>query len=267
MNKMAILRKTIYERRISTLLWFVTIVFFVVLTMLLFPALKESLGKSLQDVPDSVKSFLGDAQNYQTISGYVDLQVINQMVFFTIIMAVIIGVALIAGEEKSGLLHTQLARPRTRAALYWQKAAALALLTAIVSWAGIFLSIVLGAVLLGELDNLALGNAFLASGMTWLLTMFFASLAFALGAGTGKRGVAGVTAGLYAFLAYMLTALSQLAESLETLNNVSIFKYFNTPSVMANGLDWGNVGVLFILISFLLILGFLRFRTRDLMNR
>jgi ABC-2 type transport system permease protein len=262
---LAILRKTLFERRFSTFLWFVAIVLFVVLTILLFPSLRDSLGESLKDAPKSMEKFLGSAKDYQTITGYVDLQVINQMVFMTVIMGIIVGTSLLAGEERSGVLHTQLARPITRASIYWQKVAALALLTCVVACFGVFVGVLLGALLLGESINAF--KLFEASAMTWLITLFFAVLAYAIGAVTGKRGIAGIVAGLYAFVAYMLTALSQLATSLEKLNTFSVFHYFNTPSVIKNGFDTGNVLVLSIAISIILLIGFGVFRKRDLINR
>lgn len=262
---MIIFKKNIYERRISLFLWFLSVIAFVVLTILLFPALRDSLGESLQDVPESVEKFLGNANDYQTLSGYVDLQVITQMVFLTIIMAVMLGSALIAGEEKSGVLHTQLARPITRARVYWEKVASLAVMTAIVTWIGIFVGVVVGSAVVGESVNIL--RLFQASGMTWLITFFFAVLAYSIGAATGKRALAGIIAGSYAFIAYMLTALSQLATSLEKLNTISVFHYFNTPSVMKTGLDIQNIIILSVLIVVSLLLGFIAFRRRDLSNR
>lgn len=260
-----ILRKTLFERKLSTIIWLLSTFFFVFLIMLMFPSLRDSLGTSLQDVPESVQKFLGNAQDYQQIGGYVDIQVVNQMVFLTIIMGIIFGIALIAGEEKSGLLHTQLARPITRAKIYWQKAGALAISTIIVAWLGVFLGVFIGVLAINEeVDILRL---FQASGMIWLITFFFAALAFALGAITGKRAIAGIIAGSYAFVAYMLDALSQLAESLEKLNYVSVFRYFNTPSVMKTGLDVWNIAILSALIIALFVIGFIIFRRRDLTNR
>lgn len=264
-NQLAIIRKTLFERRISTLLWFVVIVSFVLLTMMLFPTLRDALGESLKDAPKSMEKLLGSAQDYQTITGYVDLQVINQMIFMTIIMGVLVGTSLIAGEERSGVLHTQLARPISRAKLYWQKATALALMTFFVTCIGIMTGILLGAFFLNEPINIL--RTLESSLMSWLLTFFFAVLAFSIGAVTGKRGFAGVVAGLYAFIAYMLTALSQLAPTLEKINYGSVFHYYNTPSVIKNGIVISNILLLTTLVVALLVIGFAVFRTRDLKNR
>lgn len=257
----SIFTKTIYERRWSTFIWFLATSAMVLLVMALYPALRDALGASLQEVPESLESFLGDAATYQTIPGYVDLQVIAQMVFLTIIMGVITGNSLIAGEEKSGTLQTLLAQPVRRSSVYVQKLAALAIMTAIVC-SGLFFGVMLGVQLIGE--TIAALPLLKATAMTWLVTFFFASMTYGLGAATGSRAIAGVLTGFYAFISYMLTALAGLATSLENLNYGSPFYYFNSPSVILHGLDWGNVSVLAIGSLVFIAIGILRFTRRDL---
>lgn len=255
--------KTLYERRWSTLLWFVSISGFVLLIVLLFPSLRDSFGEALSEIPESMQGLLGDVNAYQTISGYVDLQVIAQMVFLTIIMAVIAGTALIAGEEKNRTLQSLLAQPVSRTYVYLQKLGAL-VITTIVACAGLYAGTALGLLIIGEsLDMLRLLQATL---MTWLLTFFFAAMAYSIGAMSGKKGIAGVITGFYAFAAYMLTALAGLAPVLEKLNYVSPFYYFNTPSVLANGLDFGNLALLGSVSVIFLIVGLLIFQRRDIAN-
>lgn len=256
-----ILRKTFLERRTSLIVWFVAVAVSTFLVMLLFPSLRDSLGTSLQDVPDSMKEMLGSAEDYQTITGFVDLQVIAQMVFLTIIMGVIAGTSLIAGEERNGTLQTLLAQPVSRGRIYAEKFVALGAMT-LTACSGLFVGTALGVVALGESINF--GQLLMAVGMTWLLTLFFATMAYGIGGASGSRGLAGILTGFYAFAGYMLTALAGVAPALEKLNYASPFYYFNTPSVLQHGLDFGNVAVLGAGVAAFFLLGLLRFQRRDI---
>jgi len=260
----SILAKTLYERRLSTWVWTIAFVACVVLVVVLFPTFKDSFGEALKDVPESLQGLLGNASDYQTINGFVDIQVIGQMVFLTLILGIIIGTSLLAGEESSRTLHTLLAQPVSRTRVFIEKYLAIMIITAVACIGGIFGGILLGAIPIGELSNVDIGRSFQAALMTWLLTLAFATLAYTIGAITGKRGTAGIVAGFYAFATYMVTTLASSASALEKLNNFSPFHYFNQPSVIKHGLDIGNVAVLVVGILVLFAVGLIVFRRRNI---
>lgn len=209
---------------------------------------------------------LGEAADYQHINGYVDIQVVNQMVFLTLIMGIILGTGLLGGEESDGRLQTLLAQPVSRSGVYWQKFSAMSLMILAAS-AGVFAGTVLGAIFIGELEHLALGRLLLATVMTWLVTLIFGALALAAGAITGKKGTSGIVAGFLAFGTYMVTALAATATALKSINNLSPFKYFNTPSIMKTGLDAGNLLILVVIIVLLALAGWFWFVRRDVYQK
>ncbi len=261
-----IFQKTLYDKRWSTLIWLLSITAFCLFVVALFPTFRESFGEALKDVPDSLKSMMGEAADYQNINGYIDIQVINQMVFLTLIMGIILGTSLLGGEESDGRLQTLLAQPVSRTRVYWHKFAAMSLLL-LGATAGVFLGTILGAALIGELNNLSLGRLGLAALMTWLVTLVFTALAFAIGAISGKKGVAGIAAGFLAFATFMITTLAGTATILKQINYLSPFKYFNTPSIIKTGLDTGNVLILVAIIAVLAVAGWLIFVRRDVYQR
>jgi ABC-2 type transport system permease protein len=263
----SIFSKTLFERKNSTIIWTVVFFLYVVLIVALFPALKESLGQALQNVPESMQGLLGNASDYQNINGYIDIQIIGQMIFLTLIMGIIFGTSLLAGDEKSGILHTLLAQPVSRASVYVQKFLALVIITAVTCIIGVFSGIIAGAVVVGELSNVDITRTIQGVLMIWLLTLAFTTLTYVIGAVTGSRGVAGIIAGLYAFGAYMITTLASTANALETLNTVSPFHYFNQPSIMKTGLDTGNIIVLSAATIVLFVIGLIIFRKRNIYSR
>lgn len=261
-----IFSKTVYEKRWSTLIWVLSIAAFCLLVVVLFPTFRDSFGEALKDTPDSLKSLLGEATDYQTINGYIDIQVVNQMVFLTLIMGIMWGTGLLSGEESSGTLQTLLVQPVSRSKVYLHKFLALSVLI-LIGILGVFLGTVMGALIIGEAGNIYLLRLVQATLMTWLVTLVFAALAFCIGGVTGRKGLSGIVAGFFAFALYMITALAGTATVLRSINNLSPFKYFNTPSIMKNGLDTGNVFVLIGIILLLVAVGWFFFNRRDVYQK
>ncbi len=255
--------KTLFDKRWSTLIWFVVIAIFCLFVIVLFPTFKESFGEALKDTPESLRSLLGEASDYQNINGYLDIQVINQMIFLTLIMSIIMGTGLLSGEESSGTLQSLLAQPVSRTKVYLSKLAAMSLLLLLASF-GIFAGTYIGALIIGEAGNLDASRLLLATFMTWIITLFFGVMAYAIGAVTGKKGMAGIVAGFLAFATFMITTLSGTAEVLRTVNYISPFKYFNTPSIMKTGLDTNNLLILVVGIALMAVAGWIVFRKRDI---
>jgi ABC-2 type transport system permease protein len=260
----SVFSKTLFEKRWAMLWWSVAMFVTTVLIVLLFPTFRDSFGQSLQNVPDSLKSILGEASDYLHIEGYIELQVLMQMVFFTIIYAVILGTGLIAGEENQGTLETLLTNPVNRTKVYFEKFLASAVILFVVSYS-MFFAVWLGAAMVGETINLL--RLAQATFMMWLLTMVFCQLGFTLGAITGRRGVSGGIAGAYAFAMYLITSLVGIATVLKTINYASPFRYFNNTRILQNGLQGDNVLILTVIIAVLLVAGWVVFNKRDIFQR
>jgi ABC-2 type transport system permease protein len=255
--------KTLYTKRWMTLAWSLGLAAFVILTMLIFPTFKE-VGQSFKDVPDSLKSFLGDAEAYSTIAGFADVQVVTQYVFMTLILGIVLFTGLLAGEEGNGTLQTLLVQPVRRVRVYVEKLLA-GMAVLLMVCAAITFSIVLGGALVGE--SVSLGRILEATLAMWLITMVFSSWSYALGAAFGRRGLVGGLAGVLAFASFMITSLAEGVKSLRTADNFSPFHYYNKPGILAHGVDWGDLAVLAILIALPLIAAAYVFVKRDVNQR
>ncbi len=256
--------KTLYEKRWLMVVWGVGLFALVLATAAFFPTFKETFGQSLSDVPESLRAFLGDATAYQTIEGFMDLQVIAQMVFMTIIMGVILATGLVAGDESDGTLQTLLAHPVARGRVYFEKLLAIAAIIGVVCGA-ILVAMLVGALLVHE--PLAVTRTLLAVTMLWLVTLVFSLLGYSLGAATGRRGVSGAVAGALAFVSFMITSMAPSVSALKTANYLSPFNYFNNPSVLRSGLEVGDMVVLVIINVTLVIFGYIIFVRRDIYQR
>lgn len=252
--------KTIYEKRWGILGWSAAMFLMTIFIVVLFPIFKDSFGAQLNDVPESMRAILGEAADYQQLSGFLELQVFAQMVFLTFIYGIILCVALLAGEENKGTLQTLLTLPISRTTIYWHKFLAVVAILSVVSVA-LFASVVLGAVIIGE--PLSYSGVAQATFMQWLLSVALSALAFAIGAATGKRAIAGTVAGVYTFAAYTITALAGTADFLQTINHFSIFKYFIGRRILVNGIAFADVWPMVIFTVLALLVGWALFVRRN----
>ena len=256
--------KTLYEKRWMMCWWFISGLALVLFIATFFHTLQGSFGTTLKDVPESLKPLLGDAAAYQTLAGYLDLQVFAQMIFLPVTLGVIVCTGLLAGEEQDGTLQTLLAYPVSRTKVYLHKLAASVTIIAVVCLS-LFGGCALGAVLIGESINL--GALFLATLMAWLVSCLCGLIGFALAAATGKRGLSGSVAGAAAFAGYVLSTLAQGIPSLKNLAFISPFTYYNQPNPLLGRTDWGDVQILVIICLLLGVAGWLVFRRRDIYQR
>lgn len=237
---------------------------FTLFIVLLFPTFRDSFGASLQNVPDSLKSVLGEAADYQRIEGFMELQVFLQMIFLTFIYGIILFSGLIAGEESEGTLQSLLVQPVSRTKVYLHKLAAGAVLLGIVSLA-LFAGSWLGAATIGE--SISPIGLLQATFMQWLVSLVLSLVAYCLSAIMGRRGLAGALAGVYAFVSYLLFSLASTATFLKSASKFSPFSYYSNPRILDNGLDVQNVAILSTVCLVLITIGWVCFRRRDIYQR
>ncbi len=256
--------KTVYEKRWGLLAWSLGIFAMTFFVMLLFPTLRDTFGQALNDVPESIKGILGDAQTYQRINGFIDIQVLFQMVFMTVIYGVILFTGVLAGDENDGTLQTLLAHPVSRRKVYFEKLSGATVLLGLVSLA-VFVGVWFGSLAVGESVNLF--RLLLAILMMFLVSFVFSIIGFALGAITGKRGLSGAIAGALAFVSYLITNLAPTVKSLKGVNRFSPYEYFNKPSILDNGIQFSDLAVLLLISVVCIVAGYVVFTRRDIAQK
>jgi ABC-2 type transport system permease protein len=158
-----------------------------------------------------------------------------------IMAAVAAGARAIAGDEEAGTLELLLAHPVSRTRLVLERFAALAATTCwlgLVIWTG-----TVAAVNLADMDIGADRIAVTTLGLV-LLALGFGTVALAVGAVIGRRGlVLGVAAAL-AVAAYLANAVAPQVPSLEATQKLSPFYYYLGGDPLRTGLDLGHLAVL-----------------------
>ncbi len=156
-------------------------------------------------------------------------------------VALTIGAASIAGEERKGTMGLLLANPRSRTDVVVAKAAALVTLSACgvgVLWVGgVITPLALDVDTTGQ-DVNALMVHLLAG------TLFFGFLALAVGCWTGSSSLAnGIAAGVMV-LSFFAAGFLPLFDNLDGLARAFPWYYYSGSDPLANGINWAHVAVL-----------------------
>jgi ABC-2 type transport system permease protein len=176
-------------------------------------------------------------------------------------LAISMGSSSIAGEEKAGTIGLLLGNPKSRTQVLASKTANLIALTAlgaVILWAVAYIV----AALLGiEVGGMHVGAY---TSHLYANTLFYGTLALAIGAWTGSRGMAsGVSVGVM-ILGFMAVGILPLVEGLENVAKAFPWYYFDGADPLLNGISWGHLAVLLGSSAALVGVAFVGVNRRDL---
>jgi len=179
-------------------------------------------------------------------------------------MALAMGAASVAGEERKGTIGLLLDNPKSRSSILTSKTAAMVFLTglgALFLWG---VGLIAPEILNVSIAGMHVGA--LAFHM-FMIAIFFGFLAMAIGAWTGSPGVsAGVTAGVL-FISFVGAGLFPIIEGYENVAKAFPWYYFNGSQPVNNGVDWGHIGVLLLGVVAFAAIGLIGFNRRDLRDQ
>jgi ABC-2 type transport system permease protein len=176
-------------------------------------------------------------------------------------MALSMGAASIAGEERAGTIGLLLANPKSRVHILLSKAAAMFLLTGLGvlgMWASILVSARLLTVSIEGMSPGALMLHLLAG------SLFYGFLAMAIGAWTGSRGAAAGTAAGVMVVSFVAAGVLPLFAWGKTVVKVFPWYYFNGSDPLINGVQWWHMSVLLGASAFLVGIALVGVTRRDL---
>lgn len=180
------------------------------------------------------------------------------------VMALVMGSAAIAGEERNGTMKILLANPRSRTHVLLSRALALVLLTAL-TVAALWISVrPMAALLSVEIAGL---NVEALAIHLYVNAVFYGMLALAIGAVTGNRDTAtGATSGILV-LSLFAVGLLPIVEGLEGLRKAFPWYYFDGSEPIYNGIAWGHLAALTSGSIALLVAAVVGFNRRDLRSQ
>ena len=213
------------------------------------------------DMPEVIRNLMGipegadvGALAYSVVLGFVGAVTVASI-------ALSMGSASIAGEERDGTIDLLLGNPKTRTAVLISKAGSMVFLVgmaAIILWGGgIVVPVVLG---------FETGGMYLEAIVFHLFVnaILYGFMALMIGAWTGnKTKASGVTAGVM-ILSYFAVGLLPLIDGLSGLARIFPWYYFDSSDPVMNGVDWGHIGILAALSVGFVIAAVVGVNRRDL---
>ncbi len=245
--------KSVWERRKPLLWWTIGMALYVVLNVAFFPSLREeSFDEIFETVPEAMLAAFGiqDIAALATGVGYVNSQLYDG--FGTILVAawaIAIGATTISNEEDSKTMDMLLSLPVERWKVVVDKWAAMS---------GLLIGLAASIGLVLALSNPIWDLQLTAAGLLWvnvglaLLAILFGSLALAVSAVTGRKGLAiGLSGGLMALL-FLLYGLGAVVEALDPWRVVSPFYWYLNSIPLAGDVSWpGYAGMAIFTLAFL----------------
>ena len=231
--------KTFRDRWKSMAVGVVTLAALFVMGMAVYRDIDLSVYTSLPEVYRSLFNIPPDADigalAYGAIYGSYGALIVASL-------ALAIGAGVIAGEERNGTFGLLLSNPKSRTSVLVSKGSAMVALVVLASLALWGIGWVTPEILSVDITGMHVGSLVLHLGM---VSLFFGFLALAIGASTGKTGLAaGVSAGIMV-ISFVAVGLLPLIKGWEDLAKAFPWYYFTGSDPVNNGVDWAHVAILF----------------------
>lgn len=195
----------------------------------------SAISEAFNDYPDAMKELFGGIENFDFSKpgNYLNVELFSLMTPLLLgVFAIGFAASTLAGEEQGGQLDVLLAAPVSRRRVVAEKA-----FTLVVAVAGLTVFTWLSIVVVGAMSGLDLGLLDLAAACagSGLVALVYGSIAFTVGAATGRRAAAiSASAALFA-AGYLFQVLSGLVDGLRPLRMLSALYVANGTTPVNNG--------------------------------
>ncbi len=241
-----ILGKTLWEQRRAIAWWGLGLFAAGAMYAPFYPSIRENaetFDRYLEALPEVFReAFLGRSGDFTSPAGYLSTELFS---FFApllfLLFAIGAGARATAGEEERGTLDILLAAPIPRRRVVVEK-----FLAMLLGGAALAALLWISVPLVGPPFDLRVDLSDLTAAVVMcdLLAMAFGGIALAIGAATGRRGLAiGITGGVAAG-SWLVDLLAPAADATSWLQYVSPLHYYLDAEPMLRGFDLGGSLVL-----------------------
>ena len=255
------------QRRVN-LAWVSGIVAVMVVTAAFWPSIEgtDSLDDVIDDLPANLRALIGgsDGVSLGSPAGY-----LNARVFATVLPVLLTvygigrGAHAVAGSEEDGTLELILANPVSRARVAAERGLAVAGFLVTLG-AVAFVALVAFGTPVGLLDGVPMVRLVAACGGLTVLAGFHTSIAFAVGAATGRHGLAVAIAASVAVAGYLLEGLLATSATMAWLRGLSPWHWLLTRNVLVDYPKPVPLAALIVVGAVAVVVGGRRFVSRDL---
>jgi beta-exotoxin I transport system permease protein len=259
----SVFERTFHEQRRALVGWTASLVILALIMVAMYPTIRgnKQLVTLHETYPKALRSLFG-ISDLASGTGFLRAELFSLIApLLLIILAVLWGSDVIAGEEDRGTIDILMANPISRRRVVLEK------------WAALLVGVAIAGVGLGV--GLAIGIPAVDMHVGWqavaaavvasiVLGILFGTIALAIGAATGRRGLArGLTAALVA-VAYLVSSLSDLVTWLGPLRPASPWYHALGTDPLTTGFQGWRL-LLLLVVTGLLVYGAVgAFQRRDL---
>jgi ABC-2 type transport system permease protein len=262
-----VFRRFLKDRRRGLIGWTLGIFAFIFLQNAFYPSFKNQpeLSQYFDQISEGAGAFFGISESIPIITppGWLQAQVFAFVPVLLSIYAISQGVRAIATSEQEGTLELLVANPIERQRLAWER-----------YWGVVALVFVVGAIacaatlattpLLQLIEGVSIPGYVAATFGTIVLSLLFGSLAFGVGAATGRRSLALSIAAIVTIATYMINGLAGSVDAAHPLRFVSPFHWFLGRNMLAQGIAWEALTLPVIFSALFAVWGVWGFSRRDL---
>lgn len=231
----------------------------------LYPSIgaAEEMRSFLDAMPPAIRAmFAAEGVDIGTPAGYLNVELFTFVVpLLVAALTVTVGAGATAGEEERGSLDLLLSCPVARWRAILAKAAAVAVLGAVLVvglWAALAMTAWVAHI------DLALDRVAAALVSAWLLGLVLGAVALLAGSISGHRMLSIAIALGVAVVGFFVNALAPLVEGVRAWQALSPHYHYLGGDPLTNGLDAGHAAVLAGTAIVLVALATIAFQRRDL---
>ena len=257
-----ILTKTLRDKRFFILGWSLGLLFLGYLMIIFFPSFSGGeIDQLMGTMPPALQGLVGELQDWRELPGYIGSQLYDiRLPIFVSILAILLAIGISVTEEDKGQLRTLLALPYSRRSVVMGKWFAIVVVCFIASLATVA-GVVVGALQIQvSVDPTMLVRLGL---FTWLQVTALATLIFAVGMATGKRGLTTGVAVIVTIGGFLLSTFAPAVDWLQDIEWISIFYYFPAVDIAKGIVEWQNAAVYAGVTIVALCIALVAFTRRD----
>jgi ABC-2 type transport system permease protein len=251
------------QNRRALVLWSVAIAAVSAMYASFFPMMDGPEMESLvEGMPEGLVAALG-YDRLGTAAGYLESTVYGLLgVVLMMVFALTYGARVLAGVEEDGSLELEITSAVSRRRVLLERFTSLAVQLAVMATA-VTLAMVLIVAGVDEMD-VSLGGLLAAGLGLFLFALAVGGNTFAVGAATGRRGLALGVGTAFGVLAYLADAFAGMLDDGRWLEALSPFSWYLSGDPLVEGIDVAGFGGLVLLTAVALTVAMTTFERRDL---
>ncbi len=265
---MIVARQFVRDRRRALLWWSVGVTAVVVMIASTFPSLagNQAIEDLFADLPPAIQLLAGAPEGIAITSagGYLHSKLFALTVpMLLMIFGIGLGARAIGGDESNGTLELLLANPVTRRRVAAERLAAMTGLVVALAAVTCVVIVASNKLVGAGLESLPIGHVVAATAASAGVALVHATLAFAVGCATGKRGLAITVPAVVAVAGYLLHGLT-VKSGLSAIAAASPWHWYLDRVIVMRGPSVLALTLPFAVAAALALGGVLAFERRDL---